>query len=253
VTESQDSVYSKKNSLGIGCLIIAVPLIVICLFLMHPKVRGAREAARRSMCKNNLKNIGIALHQYHGVYDCFPPAYIADNKGQPLYSWRVLLLPYLDQEKLYQQFNLDEPWDSPQNKELLEKIPTVFRCPTHGAVSENDSEICTHYSAVFGEGCIFEGANSISIQDITDGTSQTVAVLEVSDAVIPWSAPVDIHRTKHLKLGDRNGYSSDHQGGLHALFADGSIHFLNTTYKKLDTEMTRQLMLRNDGEKIEDF
>lgn len=218
--------------------------------LMWPQFRGAKEAARRSACTNNLKNIGVALREYRDKFGTLPPRYVADKTGKPLYSWRVLLLPYLHEEDLYRQFHLDEAWDGPHNKPLLEGIPEVYRCRTHGTISKNTDATSSHYSAAYGKDCAFEEGNPVLWDEITDDPSQTLLVLEVSDADIPWTAPIDVKFADHPTPGDRNGYSSDHVGGLHVLFADGESRFLS---ENTDPETFRRLMLRNDGETPEGY
>src|SRR4051794_3818491 len=108
---------------GLGSTLVVLAVLIA---LLVPAVQAAREAARRSQCVNNLKQIGLAMHNYNSAYDVFPPAVITDPDGKPLLSWRVLLLPFLDEQALYEQFKLDEPWDSPNNKPLLSRMPKVF-------------------------------------------------------------------------------------------------------------------------------
>src|SRR5262249_21734482 len=79
-------------------------------------VAQVRVATRRMQSTNNLKQIALAMHSYHDTMGRFPPAIVRDKEGKPLYSWRVLLLPYLEQQNLYNQFKLDEPWDSEHNR-----------------------------------------------------------------------------------------------------------------------------------------
>ena len=119
---------------GKGMAIAGIVLGVIgCLFtvsLFLPAVRSAREAARRSQCVNNLKQIGLGFHNYHSSNDCLPAAAITDKDGRPLLSWRVAMLPYIESSPLYSKFHLDEPWDSPHNLSLLEPTPLVYACPS---------------------------------------------------------------------------------------------------------------------------
>ena len=89
-----------------------------------------RGSAARSQCINNLKQIGLAMHNYHDQHKSFPPAYTVDKAGKPLLSWRVLILPYLEQNALYKEFHLDEPWDSPHNRTLIDRMPPTYRCPS---------------------------------------------------------------------------------------------------------------------------
>jgi hypothetical protein len=227
-------------------LAIALALLA-ALFL--PKVQGAREAARRSQCKNNLKEIGLALHAYHAAYECFPPAFVAENAGRPMHSWRVLILPYLDEEcrKLHAQYNFSEPWDGPQNKKLLDRRPAVFACPTraHGACRQ-----CTAYAAVFGPQCVFRGTDPVSKAEITDDMNETLLIADVTEADIPWTKPQDIDITQHPKPGDRLGLSSDHVGGFQAVFADGGVRFLNSS---IGQATLKALSTRNGQDKPGDF
>src|SRR5262245_15742705 len=108
--------------------IIALLAILIpfgCFFLL-PIGRYSPEAARRMQCSNHLKQIGLALQNYHDTFGSFPPAYIADSKGQPIHSWRVLILPFIEQRQLYDKYRFDEPWDGPNNSNLHGEIVEVF-------------------------------------------------------------------------------------------------------------------------------
>jgi len=165
----------------------------------------------------NLKMIGVALHNYHDQYRSFPPAYTTDSSGQPLLSWRVLLLPYLNEQQLYQQFNLNEPWDSPHNKQLLAKIPDVYRTPGSNAPAG-----ATNYLGVAGPGAIFEGPIGARFADIRDGTSNTLIVVEANDqAAVEWTRPEDIDLTAPSAIEKLVGLR---QGHFPALTADGAVH-----------------------------
>ena len=107
--------------------LVSLVFVPVMLALLLPAVQAAREAARRAQCTNNLKQIGLAMHNYASANGAFPPAAIYDANGKPLLSWRVLILPYLEQDSLYKQFHLAEPWDSPHNKRtLLAQVPPLF-------------------------------------------------------------------------------------------------------------------------------
>ncbi|MFH1269123.1 MAG: DUF1559 domain-containing protein [Planctomycetota bacterium] len=93
-------------------------------------IPAAGRAATRTQCSNNLRQIGIAMLNYHDTYGSYPPAYIPDEKGQPKHSWRVLLLPFLEQQTLYDQYDFDRPWDSPENAALGNLMPEAYRCPS---------------------------------------------------------------------------------------------------------------------------
>ena len=232
---------------GLGFLLCCVPLLLL------PLVQQSREAARRTQCKSNLKQIGLALHNYHDVYDTFPPACTFDETGQPLLSWRVLILPYIDASTLYPRFDLSQPWDSEKNLPLLDEMPNLFACPssTRGHVAKETS---THYVAVVGEGTAWPGAESSRIRDFKDGTSNTVIVVEC-DADIPWTAPRDLELDEALEIltsrdaESARGHSSgsfffEEFYGRHVLLADGSVRFLG---HGIDRPLWEGLLSIDDG------
>ena len=222
----------KKQSRSNTWVIVAVLcggaalLVIPCLIaLLLPAVQQAREAAGRSAgrsaSRKNLQQIALALHQYHDQYHAFPPAYVADENGTPMHSWRVLILPHLDEMALYNQYNMSESWDSPANRQVLESMPQVFGC-----TSDDLSGTTTSYAAVFGADCVFRGAEPVAIRDITDGTSNTLMVGEVTGTGIPWTKPADIDVSNGTQVGNPNGFSSRHVGGAQFVFADGSVRFI---------------------------
>jgi prepilin-type processing-associated H-X9-DG protein len=231
-------------------LACAFGFLVVCggilLALLLPAVQQAREAARRSQCKSNLKQIGLALHNYADTYGALPPAYIADASGKPMHSWRVLILPFLDAAPTYSQYDFSEPWNGPNNSRLLSQMPRVFVCPSHSG-SPGTS---TAYAAVFGEQCVFRGSEPVTFRDITDGASNTLMIVEADGAGIPWMKPDDVDITKHPTLGDRDGFSSSHTGGVQGLMCDGSVRFFS---QNISLQTLKGLFTRNGGETLGDF
>ena len=128
--------------------------------LVDSITRPARQAAIRSQCVNNEKQIGLAIHNYIVSHGSFPPAYTHDKAGKPLLSWRVLILPYIEQDALYKEFHLDEPWDSPHNKALIARMPATYRCP--GENEELARQGKTRYLTPRGKATIFPGAETSS-------------------------------------------------------------------------------------------
>src|SRR5262249_24805669 len=189
---------------------------------------------------NNLKQLGLAMHNYHDTYGHSPPAAIYSKDGKPLLSWRVALLPYLDQEDLYKQFKLDEPWDSAHNKKLLTKMPDVF-APPKGRTKEKHA---TFYQVFTGEGTVFEGKDGIRLTDITDGTSNTILIVEAGEAV-QWTKPVDLPYNEKKSLPKLGGAF---EAGFHFCLADGSVHFRK---KKFDEKIMRALITRAGGEVVD--
>ena len=136
---------------------------------------------------NNMKQIALGLLSYESSQNAFPPAFKADKGGKPLLSWRVLILPYLEGNGLYRQFKLDEPWDSENNKKLLDKMPSIYKSPGSNAGAGK-----TNYLGVRGDKAVFTGKEGTKIRDITDGTSNTIMVVEAADEkAVPWTKPDD--------------------------------------------------------------
>jgi hypothetical protein len=189
----------------------------VMIALLLPAVQQAREAARRSQSKNNLKQIGLAMHNYHDTYNHFPPAASRDAKGEPLLSWRVHILPYLDQMNLYKQFRLDEPWDSPHNRPLIEKMPLAYSNPNLNTPGK------TTYLLLTGKGA-FGGKAGKRMSDFTQGLSNTLMAVEAdADRAVIWTKPEDLDFDPETPFA---GLGHLRAGGFHALFVDGSVRFL---------------------------
>jgi prepilin-type processing-associated H-X9-DG protein len=188
-------------------------LVPVLIALLLPAVQAAREAARRAQCVNNLKQTALAFHNMHSAENHFPAASINSKDGKPLLSWRVAILPYIGEETLYKQFKLDEPWDSPTNQALLTRMPNIYRCPSDPINATGN----TRNQAIVGDGTAFEGGTPHSITEITDGTANTMFVVEASTPV-PWTKPEDIDIAQ---VGSSIG--SAHSGVVNAMMADGSV------------------------------
>lgn len=204
--------------------------------LLLPAVNAAREAARRQTCQSNLRQIGLAIQNYHDDQGCLPPAYIADASGKPIHSWRVLLLPYLD-EDLAALYDFNEPWDSEKNMKVAGRMPSVFRCP-----SDPDAQSrYTSYVASDGPSQVFQSARPVMFNEITDGLSNTIDVLESAGSGIVWTEPRDVSET--LDSEDVAGQSF-HPGGFNALYVDGHVTFVSGD---VDPVTFEELVIINDG------
>jgi hypothetical protein len=197
--------------------------------------------AQRLRSANNLKQIMLALHNYHDVEGHFP----TDSRtkdGKPLLSWRVHILPYVEQQELYKQFKQDEPWDSEHNKKLIDKMPKVFRSPRQGEGLKDR----TTYLAPLGPGLMWDDPKGLPISKITDGTSNTIALVESGDdrAVI-WTKPEDITIDPKDPLAGLLGHYGE---GFHAAMADGSVRFVK---KSVDPKALWALFTRASGDSVD--
>src|SRR6476659_7125395 len=137
----------------IACVLAGFCVIGILVALLLPAVQAAREAARRMQASNHLKMIGLALQNYHDTFKCFPPAVVTDDNGKPLYSGRVLLLPFMEQKPLYDAFNKNEPWDSPANRQFTNQSLQVFTDPSAPTAKVPGQ---TDFLFVTGKGTLFD-------------------------------------------------------------------------------------------------
>jgi prepilin-type processing-associated H-X9-DG protein len=222
-------------------------LLLGALFFLLPGV-GSGPPTKEMMCSNNLKQIGLALLNYHNVHGCFPPAYITDESGRPIHSWRVLILPFIEQDALYEEYRFAEPWDGPHNRKWIDTAVSAFHCP--GDDSNADS-LMTNYVAVVGPDTAWPGSTSAKMSDFGDGISKTILVVEVADSGIHWMEPRDLHVVQmapgiNPKAGQ--GISSKHPGVVNVLFGDGSVRSLPV---ETLPETIRALLTRNGGEKLD--
>lgn len=208
---------------------IVVGLFGLAGVLLMPLSVTRGVPSSRMQCGNHLKQIAIALQNYHDVYGSFPPAYIADANGKPMHSWRVLILPFAEQKDLYDAYDFSEPWDGPHNSKLHSQIPPYFRCPSHSGQPTGE----TDYLAVVGPGTVWPGSTTTKFTQITDGTACTLLVVEAHGSGIHWMEPRDLHLVQMplaINPPRGTGISSPHGGtkskGARAAFADGHTQFL---------------------------
>lgn len=212
----------------------------IMVGLLLPAVQAAREAARRMTASNEMKQIALAMHNYHATYKKLPDFAIRDENGKALLSWRVAILPFIEQQQLYQEFHLDEPWDSPHNIKLLDRMPTTYVDPSAPVAPGH-----TVFQVPLGTGLMFEENGERKFRDVLDGLSNTIMVVESSrDAAVPWTQPADLEfdlDNPLVKTGD------SHQGGFHVTMADGAVVFLTNS---IDLGLLKALLTRAGAEPI---
>lgn len=228
------------GSLVVGLIkvftVLGVIGILISLFLLPMFRRSSPSAARRIQCTNNLKQIGMALHNYHGEYNAFPPAYTVDANGKPLHSWRTLLLPYIDQKQLYEKIDLSKPWNDPVNKLASETTLDIYCCPA------SNHENQTTYLAIVGDHYGWRAGESRKLAEISDDHNFTIMIIDVPpEDQVPWMSPQDTNEQSVLNF--RSGSKLSHSGGVNSLRVDGSVRFLPS---KMDVTVFKA-MLTIDG------
>lgn len=198
-----------------GSLTLSVLLVLgFLMFCLVPAMPRAGPAARRAMCHNNLRQLSMALENYHQTHGCFPPPYLADKDGKPMHSWRVLILPYIEQWPLWKSYRFDEPWNGPNNRRLAMPL-YVYRCPADGS----GTPTTTSYVMVTGPGTASE-------EMVKNGHAQPNRILlaEVVDSGIEWMEPRDLtleEARAGINPSGAKGISGLHMEGAHVVLAKG--------------------------------
>jgi hypothetical protein len=199
-----------------------------------------RESSARFRSVNNMKQIGLAIHNYVGANNHLPPPVLLGGKsGRVPYSWRVAILPYVEQQELYNAYNFDEPWDGPNNRKLLDRMPDVYGHPSVG----NADRTHTAYFVFSGPETMLGKGKKPTFADITDGTSNTLLVVEAKRE-IPWTQPEDILFDPQGPLPQLGGFTPD---GFNATFGDGSVRYLKNS---INPVVLKALITRAGGEVI---
>ena len=287
-------------------LLVVIAIISVLISLLLPAVQQAREAARRTQCLNQLKQIGLALHNYHDAHLTLPSGWVSSVFNG--FSWMAQILPQMDQGNLYQTIVFTEPcYSNPANLKVIQTPLGVYRCP-----SDSGPERFDNYSNITGRGVQRQGIScyvgnlgtistvncgavmsptdgpffhnsSISIRDITDGTSNTFLVGErkwVGDDNCPgfpnlgdayWAATPDdcvydtlgsagVNLNSGPSPGRSSQFSSRHIGGANFLLADGSVHFLGDSLDSVEGATTpttmglyQRLASIKDGQPVGEF
>jgi type II secretory pathway pseudopilin PulG len=233
-------------------LLVLIAIVAGMFVLLQPAYDGARDAAIRICCKNNLKQIALALSAYESEYNALPPAYTIDADGRPLHGWRTLILPYLEKKELYATIDLSKPWDDPANAKALTTPIDTYRCFLSRAPANSTSYLAT----VADNGCLLP-TRPRALADIKDNHYSTLMLIETSDEKSrPWMEPTDADEELllslispksnfHHRYGRKTGFAPD---GANAGFVDGGVHFLKAETKP---DVLRALFSISGGEKTE--
>ena len=226
-----------KLSTTVPALASNTAMISVGIGLLLPAVQQVRVAAGRISSTNKLKQMGLAMHNYHDVNGTLPPAAICDKNGKPLLSWRVAILPMIEEQELYKKFKLDEPWNSENNKKLIPLMPKTYSDPMLAPPAG-----MTNYRVIYGKDCAIGLPKSLTLAGITDGVSNTGLVFQMADTTT-WTKPDDFEYDKKKPLPKFFPYTS----GFLVLFADGSVRSMPRT----TPEKTMRLIIEaNDGEAV---
>lgn len=245
----------KSSTVLYGVLTLTFASILVALFL--PAVQQAKEAARRTQCKNNMKQIGLAVQNYLDTYRQYPFAGKVISETEQICSWRMAFLQYMEAIPVMEVYHFNEPWNSPFNLGVLEMHRTwsPYNCPTHdGTARFADYSMLTGPATIGGD-----GMTAVKPDDITDGASNTIIFVEAAGREILWTEPKDVEvtdATLGINLsGDKPGHSrgiisSYHVGGAHVEMGDGSARFIN---QKIDKSVLKALTTINGGETVPEF
>ena len=187
--------------------------------------------------------LSVAVAAYHDTHKRYPPAYLVDQDGKPMHSWRVLLLPYLSENELYKQYRFDEPWNGPTNRKLAPRMPRVFAL--HG--EERPGNETTNYLAVVGPETVWRPGEGLRFEDITDGTSNTILFVENLGANVHGMEPRD------LLFADMD-FTIDSPAGIKSKYHDPAIVTIGGSLYRLTRDVTpptlRAMLTVNGGEKL---
>lgn len=206
----------------------ALLLLLVCVpiaYLGWHVISSAREAAARDVSRANLKRIGLALHAYHERYEQFPPAFVMGPDGKPWHSWRVLLLPFLDEQPLYDQYRFDEPWNGEHNRKLMLQRPTVYASRLQISSTKN----ATTYLGVVSRRSMWPRQFSVKITDVSDGTSNTIHLVENMHSDVVWSEPREMTEKDVLSQLRLKGQepSGNPKQVIPILLVDGAVRMVS--------------------------
>ncbi len=235
---------SSGGGAGTVLMVIAGVLVVgvlVCGGIIavgsYSVVGGARVAAQRANSQNNLKQLGIAIHTYHDAYGELPPAIVKDASGKPLYSGFVLLLPFLEQGNLYQQFDRSKAWDDPANIAISRTTIAMLANPASTDTRPGHSD----YMLIGGPSAMLSDTGKNTMGNILDGLSNTIMALEVGsgNTMESWAQPVAWDPSKP--------FDSPNPTMVNVAFGDGSVRALPKT---MPVQTLRLLSDRQDGQVV---
>ena len=235
---------------------LAVPFACCLLgpLSLFPSVAKPQPHQIRAVCQNGMRQIQLAMLNYKSSYGQFPEATEIDTSGKPMHSWRVRLLPFLEEQALYDQYDFSQPWDSPTNQKLLDQMPACYRCPC----SEETNR--THYKLVVGPGTLHDGGER-TFKRILDGSSNTISMIEDGQNPVEWTRPADLSIEEAIAaLAPEDLTNLPHVSGdlFDTVYAPGVAAFFDGSVKACgnfsgsDPKLLRNMLEINDGNLVDE-
>jgi hypothetical protein len=253
----------KKSGLGvIAWSVVYIAFLGYFIGMMLPTLSYPREAAWRTQCKNNLKQLGLAFHNYLDEHKAFP----GPTMGEPAVSWRVSILPYLEATRVLKSYDMHHAWDADQNLPVIAQRPSQLTCPSqpgYPGVKEVTRENMFHWPTSYvmptGPGTIGQSNRGVRPKDISDGFFNTILLTEACGLQIIWTEPRDFDASKQpigvnfrgTEQRDSPGFASSyHKGGAHVELADGSVRFIS---ENINPEVLESLITVAGHEEMGDW
>ncbi len=181
-------------------LLVIGSLVLVSFILFFPSAKNALGVRQRTLGLSNVKQIADALNSYRKTYGNYPTPIVVESSGKPLYSWRVLILPQLGYASLYNDYQLDQTWDSPTNIDLMTRMPPVYACP--GNLNALAGQV-TNFALIIGPGSLFPSGTSVDPDVMLDKPSETLLVVETTDGAYNWTQPGDLSTSSGIAIGSR--------------------------------------------------
>lgn len=226
-------------------VIIMIPLVLAAILL--PAVQSARDQARRAQSKNNLKQIGLAFHNYHDVHNMFPSSAIVDSVGNLHHGWMYSIVPFLDSNPLYDQIESNYPWNDERNVQHFKVENYTYLNPAISKTMSKDGFGYSHYSA---SSRVLKPNGSLAIGDITDGASETLMAGEINEGFKAWGTPANVRDPAQGHNNGTHTFGSPFAGGVHFLLADGHVRFIPA---EIDPQTLKALATPDAGNTVEEY
>lgn len=233
--------FPARAALACGFLFVAIVIALLLRAVIAP-----RSLAHRSVSRSNLKQIGLALHNYHDGHYVFPPGGVFDAEGAGHHSWQTSLLPYIDHAALYNRIDFNVPWNAPVNAPYFQYELSVYLNPSLGERRNSNGYSLSHYA---GNSRLLNVNTSTSIREITDDTAYTILAGEVSNGLEPWGFPAN-YRDPAQGVGGGPGAFGRPKIGAQFLMADGSVRLID---ERIHPEVLKALGTPDGGEPFDDF